>query len=134
MCHEPQVLLLCADPAVRADMLDCLMRSGAMPLVCQTSKDAQNMLSRQSVSVAFCEDVLLNLFNHELSPMNHAPLVVISRTGGRAEYLEALISGAFEFVMLPAPIDEIRTVLRRALRAAGAEKSIVRKRTATVTN
>lgn len=134
MYREPQVLLLCVDSTVRSDMLDRLMRSGVMPLICQSFKDAQSMLSRQSVSVTFCEDVLLNLFNRELSPMTRAPLVVISRTGGHDEYLEALISGAFEFVRLPAPVDEIRTVLRRAMRAIGAQKPVVRKRTATVPN
>ena len=134
MYREPQVLLLCADPGVRSDMLDCLMRSGAMPLICQSSRDAQDMLARQLVSVTFCEDVLLNLFTRELSPMTRAPLVVISRTGGRAEYLEALTSGAFEFVMLPAPVDEIRAVLRRALRAISAQKLMARKRTPTVPN
>ena len=127
MYHESQVLLLCADPAVQSEMINHLTRSGVMALVTHTPKEAQTILLRHSISVVFCEDLLVGVFNGELPSASNTPLVVISRTGGRDKYLEALIGGAFEFVMLPSLVDEIKSVLRRALRAANTKKSLVRR-------
>jgi DNA-binding NtrC family response regulator len=117
MRYESRVLLLCIDPLIRSDMAESLKKSGVVPLLSASTQEAQTLLSYRSVIAVFCEDLLMRGFCDQLSKITNAPLVVISRAGGRAEYLESVIVGAFEFIALPARLDEVHAVVRRALRA-----------------
>jgi DNA-binding NtrC family response regulator len=123
MQDRAQILLLCADPETRSEMAEWIKKSGANPLMPVGVKETRTVLAHNSVSVVFCEDQLVSkefrgILSHKPSGISKVPLIVISRTGGWAEYLEALRFGAFEFIALPAEFNDVQAIVRRALRAA----------------
>src|SRR6185436_13261570 len=57
--------------------------------------------------------------------LNGAPIIVITAFGDLATAVEAVRKGAFEYVVKPFDLAEIRAAIERALRVVPTEKKIV---------
>jgi len=91
------------------------------PVFSSTVSEARVLLARQSVLLVFCEaDLADGNFRDVLRAAETAeakiPVVVASRRDDTAEYLEAMGSGAFDFIACPFRRAEVEWIVSHALR------------------
>lgn len=115
---EP-VLIVSHEKRHRDILADSASNHGLRPVCCQTLAAARAFLDRERFAVIFCADELpdghfAQLFEHEGSHKN-VPIIVVSRRDDWNSYLDAMSSGAFDYVILPPNDGEIDRSLWIAL-------------------
>jgi two-component system, OmpR family, response regulator TctD len=117
-----KILLVTADADVRRSLTDLLAESGLGPVLCSSLGEAQNILVREPVCLVFCDyhlpdgdfrDVLYEVRRHAPS----VPVVVSNRMGGCHQFLNVVKSGAFDYIDCVWPRQDMRQIVRQALRA-----------------
>lgn len=115
-----EVLVATADADIRRSLADLLAECGLSPVVCSSLGEAQSILVRQPICLVFCDyrlpdgdfrDVLYQVKRSASS----IPVVVCNRMGDRREFLNALKSGAFDYIDCTWPRQEIQQIVRQAL-------------------
>jgi DNA-binding NtrC family response regulator len=110
VASQPSVLVACKDYESRC-ALASILADFALDLVFASSVDqARAILLGQPIHLVLCEDILPDgSFRDVLHTLKLAgsgtPLVVCSLLGEIDEYLEAMESGAFDFIAPPLPAD-----------------------------
>jgi DNA-binding NtrC family response regulator len=91
--------------------------------LCSCLEETKKVIENERVDIVVCEDQVgeetfrkvIELARKCVSPV---PIVVASRTGEWDEFLRALRQGAFDYLVLPPRIPEVKRVLDLALREA----------------
>lgn len=101
-------------------LLRALERCGVQPLVVSTASEARGILARNIVSLVFCEEALADGSYHEILRQvggitSRVPVVIFSELADWDRYLEAMRSGAFDYLRYPCPPTEIKSAVDRAL-------------------
>lgn len=125
MVGRSQVLVACSDPESWRTLLGVLAQCGLEPVFSSTVSEAREILAGQSVLLVFCEaDLADGSFHDVLRAAETAeakiPVVVASRRDDTAEYLEAMGSGAFDFIACPFRSAEVEWIVSHVLRKVGA--------------
>jgi DNA-binding NtrC family response regulator len=128
-CGTAKVVVICPDSLERRTLLDLLVQCGVELIVSPTVAEADSELRREACDLIFCEhklpdgnfrDVLRSL---ELNGFA-LPVVVCSRSGEIAEYLEAMQFGAFDFIAAPYRRSELEWIVRNAIRRLSTNKKL----------
>ena len=114
-----QVLVASSDAARRDALAEILVRCGLRPLTTTSVSGVRAMFDHGPVHLVFSEDDLPEGGFHEVLRLaatmgQRIPVVVCSRHGDLDEYLEAMQSGAFDFIAPPFSPAEIRFIVSRA--------------------
>lgn len=121
MAGSADILVACFDPAERKALLGLLRGQGCEPALFATVGEVRRMVAQQRAALIICEAQLEDgSFRDVLETVARAgaktPVVVVSRTGDTAEYLEAMQSGAFDFLAYPFRPAEVEWIVSNALR------------------
>jgi DNA-binding NtrC family response regulator len=106
-------------PAVQQVFASVLSQHGIAPILASNVKEAQAILSRHYVYLAFCSDELPEggigtLIKQTSRSHKRVPVVVVSRFDDWGRYLNFLEAGAFDYVLYPPSGIEIERVVKRA--------------------
>jgi DNA-binding NtrC family response regulator len=101
---------------------------GARPIRCETLAAVTKLLSQQHIDFLVCEDAVPDGTFRELIATlrcsgSWAPVIVVSGLDDWGAFLEAMVAGAFDYVVFPPYPGE----LERAVTAALAESRSVRR-------
>lgn len=120
MGSHPCVLVACTDCDSRCALASILAALG-LDLVFASSVDqARAILRGQPIRLVLCEDILPDgSFRDILHTLKFAgscvPLVVCSLLGEMDQYLEAMESGAFDFIAPPFRPAELESIVNNVL-------------------
>ena len=120
MASQPSVLVACNDCESRCALASILADFG-LDLVFASSVDqARTILLGQPIRLVLCEGTLPDgSFRDVLHTLKLAgsrvPLVVCSLLGEMDEYLEAMESGAFDFIAAPFRPTELESIVNSVL-------------------
>jgi len=120
VASQPSVLVACNDCESRCALASILEDLG-LDLVFASSVDqARAILLGRPIRLVFCEDALPDgSFRDVLHTLKLAgsrvPLVVCSLLGEMDEYLEAMESGAFDFISPPFRPTELESIVNSIL-------------------
>ena len=109
---------------VRRALLRTLEALSRDVIVCSTQTQAEEVLSRQTVDVVFCDEHLPDGSYDQLIHSNHwdhrTPRVVVTTRIGEWElYFEAVTKGAFDVIRSPWYAADVEMAVIRALREEG---------------
>jgi len=118
--QAPHVLVVFPSREHRASLLKVVTDAGMLPLLCDSPDEAREAMKSENIRVVICEDLLppkalravLKQARNLTKPI---PVIVASRTGEWKEFLTALRQGAFDYLVLPPRLDEVKRVLGLAL-------------------
>lgn len=118
--QTPYALVVFPSTEHRSALLRTIAQAGMVPLLCGSPDEVREAMKRENIQVVVCEDLLPEkaLRVILLRARNYAkpiPVIVTSRTGEWEEFLKALRLGAFDYLVLPPRLDEVRRVLGLAL-------------------
>jgi DNA-binding NtrC family response regulator len=118
-----QIRVLIVSPLieVRRPLLRALEKLSTDVVVCSTRAQAEEVLSRRAVEVAFCDEHLADGAYQDLIHAEHFDhriprVVVTTRTGDWELYFAALAKGAFDVIRSPWHATDVEMVVIRALR------------------
>jgi DNA-binding NtrC family response regulator len=116
-----RALVVGPDIEVRRALLRTLAALSTDVMVCSTRTQAQEVLSKQTVDVVFCDEHLPDGSYDELIHSNHwddriPRVVVTTRTGEWGLYFEAVSKGAFDVIRSPWYAADVEMAVIRALR------------------
>jgi DNA-binding NtrC family response regulator len=120
MSYTPKLLILCSDPEGRSAMERALARSPLEKVFAASVVEAREVAEREPVALVFCAlDAPDGGFRSLRDATNlwraRVPVVVASRSGDTAEYLDAMRAGAFDFITQPYRSEEVERIVRTAL-------------------
>ena len=117
----PRIAILFNSVENRAELLLAVALAGALPNLCRSFDELKQVVQSDPIAVIVCEDRvpqetfrrILDLTRQSTTPI---PIVVASRTGEWEEFLLALRRGAFDYLVLPPQLHEVKRILALALR------------------
>jgi len=120
VASQPSVLVACNDYESRCTLASILADFGLDPVFASSVDQARAILLGQPIRLVLCEDTLPDgSFRDVLHTLRLAgsgvPLVVCSLLGEIDEYLEAMESGAFDFIAPPFRPTELESIVNSAL-------------------
>jgi len=120
---QPHVRALVVSPNIEARraLLRTLEALSTDVIACSTQTQAEEVLSRQTVDVVFCDEHLPDGSYDELIHPNHRDrriprVVVTTRTGEWDLYFEAVTKGAFDVIRSPWYASDVEMAVIRAQR------------------
>ena len=116
-----RVLVVSPHLEVRRPVVRTLESLSVDALVCSTRREAEEVLSKQTVELVFCEERLQDGSYCDLIHSDHYDhriprVVVMTRTGEWELYFEAIASGAFDVIRSPWYATDVEMTVIRALR------------------
>lgn len=116
----PSVLVVFPSDEHRILLLQAIVQAGMIPLLCESSDEAREVIKDENIQIVVCEDLLPESALDAILKQIHSrerpiPVIVTSRTGEWEEFLRVLRQGAFDYLVLPPRQDEVRRVLKLAL-------------------
>ena len=119
-----RALVVSPNIELRRPLLRTLEALSTDVIVCSTRTQAEEVLSRQTVDVVFCDDHLPDGSYEELIHSNHCDnriprVVVTTRTGEWDLYFAAVRKGAFDVIRSPWYAADVEMAIIRALREEG---------------
>lgn len=120
MIHRPTVLIACSDPEGRKTLAQALTGCGLRTVYAPTVAGAKTVLAHRRVSLVFCASELADgrfsdVLNAAQQVGRSVPVVVASRSDDTRQYMEAMRSGAFDYVATPCRHDEVERIVAHAL-------------------
>lgn len=118
-----RVLVVSSDPDNGRNLGSILSECGLDPVLTSTLEEAQSLLAKPGVLLAFCDAELGDGTFRELLSLTETakiPVVVASRVYKTLQYLEAMRLGAFDFIAPPYRRSELAHILASALHRPNA--------------
>ncbi len=120
MVYTPKLLVLCSDPEGRSALERALARSPLEKVFAANVVEAREVAERGHVALVFCaldapDGGLRSLRDATSRSWARVPVVVASRRGDTAEYLDAMRAGAFDFISQPYRSEEVERIVMSAL-------------------
>jgi DNA-binding NtrC family response regulator len=121
MQGQPDVLVASSSMDNRKSLLNVLESLSLNAISCTALGQVEEVLSRNNVLLAFCDERLTDGSFRDLLAAGKAKgsnvrVVVMIRTGEWDEYLEAMRMGAFDAVRCPLQPTDVELIVLRALR------------------
>lgn len=122
MGYTPKLLILCSDPEGRRALEGALARSPLERVFAASVNEVREVMEHEAVAIVFCaldapDGGLRALLDGTSLSRTHVPVVVASRHGDTAVYLDAMHAGAFDFITQPYRSEEIQRIVASALRS-----------------
>lgn len=122
------ILFVGAHESVHRRLLEMLRNCGLYVMEVTTVEQSRSVLGERTIPLIFCEDHLADGSYRDLLAALHraqpsTELVVLSRTGEVRDYLEAMQSGAFDFLSPPIGWTQLENILARAARRQPAVRT-----------
>jgi DNA-binding response OmpR family regulator len=119
---SPNVMVVSGSLETQQAFASILGQWGMAPIIASTTREAETILSRHSISLIFCSDELQGdgvdgLLRYCAQLPCQVPIIVVSRLDDCRHYLNFLQAGAFDYVLYPPNGDEIERVVRNALKS-----------------
>jgi DNA-binding NtrC family response regulator len=116
-----RALVISASAETRDVLLTTLTGNALVPIFCSSLSEAREHIDRDDVSIVLCDDCLPDRGLEKVVAdvdKRHRPVPVIatSKTGEWNEFLKALRTGAFYYLLLPPSHGEVARLLALALR------------------
>ncbi|MGA8366079.1 MAG: hypothetical protein ACLQMT_01845 [Candidatus Acidiferrales bacterium] len=116
----PQILILSSELEYWHKLSGVVSRCGCQPVRCETIAGAKGLLTQYQIEVIVCDDVLPDgdfyaLIKELKGAAWQTPVVVASRLEHWDSYLEALVAGAFDYVVYPPYPREVERAISDAL-------------------
>lgn len=116
-----RVLVATREPGDREGLLRILEHFGLQAVPASTVIESRELLSRVPISMVVCEDKLDDGSYREILGQvggiaTRVPVVVFSHLADWDRYLEAMRSGAFDYLRYPCSRTELESVVSLALR------------------
>ncbi len=120
MGYTPKLLILCSDAEGRSALERALARSPLERVFAASVNEAREVAEREPLALVFCaldapDGGLRALRDATSLSWARVPVVVASRQGDTAEYLEAMRAGAFDFITPPYRSEEVERIVMSAL-------------------
>jgi DNA-binding NtrC family response regulator len=116
MLHPGTVLIVDSNNESLGVVIACAVQRGETPILCSSCEEARSLLAHHRFSAVFCNDELPDgKYVDVVRVAKPAPVVVLSRMGGWASYLDALDAGAFDYIGYPVHHAEVNRILSLAL-------------------
>lgn len=120
MGYTPKLLILCSDPEGRRALERALERSPLDRVFAASVREVREVMEHEAVALVFCaldapDGGLRALLDGTSLSRNHVPVVVASRRGDTADYLDAMRAGAFDFITQPYRSEEVERIVISAL-------------------
>jgi len=120
VASQLSVLVACNDDESRSALARILSDLGLDPVFASSVSQVRTILLERPIRFVFCEDILPDgSFRDVLHTLKLAetrvPLVVCSLLGEMEEYLEAMESGAFDFIAPPFRPAELEAIVNSVL-------------------
>jgi len=129
VASQPCVLVACNHGESRCALADILAELGLEPVFASSVDEARAILMGRIIRFVLCEHTLPDgSFHDVLRALKVAgsgvPLVVCSLLGEMDEYMEAMASGAFDFIVPPFRSAELKSIVNNVFREcpSGARK------------
>lgn len=118
---KAQVLIACSDAEGRRVLSRALAECGLKAVLAPSVAGARSILARGNVAMVFCAAELDDgRFKDVLQAARQSgsavPVIVASRSDDTRQYLEAMQSGAFDYVATPCHRSEVERIVSNALR------------------
>ncbi len=125
MLKPLQVLVAVSDAQGRHTLVKALTKKGMNPLFAETLTEARKILDHQPVAMVFCETDLKDgsfkdLLFSEAGAKPKAPVVVCAQFYDKDLYMDAMGSGAFDFIAYPYAHQEVDWILSGVMQRASA--------------
>jgi DNA-binding NtrC family response regulator len=125
MLKPLQVLVAVSDAQGRRILVKALTEKGLNPLFAETLTEARKILDHQPVAMVFCETDLKDgnfkdLLFSEAGMKSKAPVVVCAQFYDKDLYMDAMGSGAFDFIAYPYARQEVDWILNGVMQRATA--------------
>lgn len=125
MVSHLEVLIACSDPEGRKALTRALAGCDLKPVYAPTVASARSVLARGGVSLVFCAtDLIDGRFDEVLRAAKQAgrevPVIVASPSADTQKYLEAMRSGAFDYVATPCRKSDVEWIVENALHRTAA--------------
>jgi DNA-binding NtrC family response regulator len=125
---SPLIVVITAEPGHWEALSDIVSSCGFRPVRCGTLADAKELFGRHHFRLALCDDVLpdgsfrelLDFFKQDSG--FRMPLIVVSRIDEWGCFLDAMVSGAFDYVAFPPYPNELERALAAAFTATSAHR------------
>jgi len=114
------IAVVSGDPQHWERLSGILVGCGLSPVRCDTLAAAAKLVAQQPPEFALCEDALPDGdFRGLIAELRRSgrwmPVVVVSRLDDWGAYLEAMVAGAFDYVVFPPYPREVERVVDAAL-------------------
>src|SRR3954468_11457293 len=114
------VLLIVGNQSYREELTAEFAGSRFDVTVCNQTESAYSLLAQQQFHLVFCEEWVPENLRRAVRNASHwdytIPIIVVSCQNDWSSYLDAIRSGAFDRLVLPAPRGELRGLVRAALK------------------
>lgn len=120
-CKAGKALVAITDREDREALLETLAECGLEPIFCSTAAEISAILALEPTDILFFDTTFVEssvdglpraMSSGELIP----PVIVCSRFYDPAIYLEVIQRGAFDYIVYPYCVDDMRWILGTALR------------------
>jgi DNA-binding NtrC family response regulator len=120
MTGRPEVLIACSDPEGRRALTQALTGCGLKPVYALSVAGARSVLARGRVSLVFCAAELADgpydeVLRAAKQAAHEVPVIVASHSDDTRQYLDAMRSGAFDYVATPCRPQEVERIVTHAL-------------------
>ena len=116
-----RALVAIANLENREALIQVLEVCGLEPICCSTIGEVKMLLASEAADVLFCDTAFADsIFDDPpravRSRKQSTPMIVCSRLYDPAVYLDVMNRGAFDFIVYPYRIDDVKWVVGTALR------------------
>lgn len=115
-----RILILSGEPEHRHRLSRIVSSCGWLPVRCETISAARGLIPLHQIEVIVCDEALPDGdFRELVAELKHsaceARVVVMSRSDDWGAYLEAMIAGAFDYLVYPPYSQELEQAVASAL-------------------
>jgi DNA-binding NtrC family response regulator len=129
---SPLIVVITAEPGHWETLSDIVSSCGFHPVRCGTLVDAKELFARHHFRLVLCDDILPDGNSRELidflkqSSGSRMPVIVVSRIDDWGCFLDAMVSGAFDYVTFPPYPNELERALAAAFTATSVRKGTLK--------
>ncbi len=126
------VLIIDDEPDIRELLEITLLRMGLQTVSAATVQEALNCLQQQKIDLCLTDMKLpdgtgIDIVNYIHHKLPHIPVAVITAFGSMETAVEALKSGAYDFVSKPVDLNKLRDLIETALKLSEKKSHTVKQ-------
>jgi DNA-binding NtrC family response regulator len=123
----PKLLVLCEDAEVRSDLKQSFKHSPMKRVFYKTKMALRKAIGKHAGdAVVFAGDhagsKMRDVMEWPEVRESHLPVIAVSRYGETRDYLAAMEAGAFDYMAGPLRAEEVRRIVKNAIRKEEAEE------------
>ncbi len=127
MPEDAHILIVDDEDSMRHGLAECLADAGYRTSCCADVAAARELITREAVDLVITDLVMdgadgMVLLNWVMENHSHLPVIMITGYSAVDTAVEAMRSGAVDYIPKPFRVDEVRINVRRALENAALQR------------